>query len=61
MMNSDYSKAISLLIPLIVKNNAGKVAIVLKQAGYAAKNYIPAAELEAALFKLHSASITRID
>lgn len=50
-----YNQAISLIIPLIVKNNAGKAAIVLRKAGYTASDYIPASELEAKLFQIHTA------
>lgn len=51
-MTQDQNKAIALIIPLIVKNNAGKVAIALKDAGYS-KDFIPDGELEARLFQLY--------
>lgn len=51
-MTQDQSKAIVFIIPLIVKNNAGKVAIALKDAGYS-KDFIPDGELEARLFQLY--------
>lgn len=52
----DYNKAITLLIHLIVQNNAGAVARALKQHGYDdTKNYIPRPELEAALLQLYMA------
>lgn len=54
-MTSDKNKAIALIIPLIVKNNAGKVAIALKDAGYS-KDFIPETELEAKLFQLYTAN-----
>lgn len=54
-MTSDQNKAIALIIPLIVKNNAGKVALALRDAGYS-KNYIPAPDLEARLFQLYTAN-----
>jgi len=57
-MTQDKNKAVSLLIPLIVKNNAGKAAIALKDAGYS-QGYIPAAELEARLFQLYTANPKR--
>lgn len=53
MTSQDYNKAIAYIIPLIVKNNAGRVAIAFKEAGYS-KNYIPSGELEARLFQLHN-------
>lgn len=55
MTIQDYNKSIALLIHLIVINNAGTVARVLRQAGYPVKNYIPEAELETALLQLHIA------
>lgn len=54
-MTQDQNKAIALIIPLIVKNNAGKVAIALKNSGYS-KKYIPQAELEAKLFQFYIAN-----
>lgn len=54
-MTSDQNKAIALLIPLIVKNNAGKVALALRDAGYS-KDFIPAPDLEARLFQLYTAN-----
>lgn len=59
MTIKEYNKAITLLIHLIVLNNAGAVARALQQAGYPVKNYIPAAELEAALLQLHMANRTK--
>lgn len=53
-MTQEYNKAIALIIPLIVKNNAGRVAIVLREYGYESRNFIPQSELESALFKLHA-------
>lgn len=50
---NDYNKAIALIIPLIVKNNPGKVALALRDAGYS-KNFIPQGELEAKLFQIHT-------
>lgn len=54
-MNADQNKAIALIIPLIVKNNAGKVALALRDAGYS-KDFIPAPDLEARLFQLYTAN-----
>lgn len=54
-MASEINKAISLIIPLIVKNNAGKVALALRDAGYS-KDFIPAPDLEAKLFQLYIAN-----
>lgn len=54
-MTTDQNKAIALIIPLIVKNNAGKVSRVLKDAGYS-KDFIPGPELEARLFQLYTAN-----
>lgn len=54
-MTTDQNKAIALIIPLIVKNNAGKVAIALRNAGYS-KGFIPQSELEARLFQLYTAN-----
>lgn len=54
-MTQDKNKAIALIIPLIVKNNAGKVAIALRDAGYS-KSFIPGPELEARLFQLYTAN-----
>ena len=56
-MTSDQNRAIALIIPLIVKNNAGKVAIALRDAGYS-KDFIPASDLEARLFQLYIANPT---
>ncbi len=53
---NDYNLDIALIIPLIVKNNAGKTAIALREAGYEKKNFIEASELEAKLFQLHTAN-----
>lgn len=54
-MTTDKNKAIALIIPLIVKNNAGQVAIALRDAGYS-KDFIPETELEAKLFQLYTAN-----
>lgn len=54
-MNENKNKIVSLIIPLIVKNNAGKVAIALRDAGYS-KNFIKDTELEAKLFQLYTAN-----
>lgn len=54
-MASETNKAIALIIPLIVKNNAGKVALALREAGYS-KDFIPAPDLEAKLFQLYNAN-----
>lgn len=54
-MTQDQNKAIALIIPLIVKNNAGKVAIALRNAGYS-KDFIPAPDLEARMFQLYTAN-----
>lgn len=56
-MTPDQNRAIALIIPLIVKNNAGKVAIALRDAGYS-KDFIPASDLEARLFQLYIANPT---
>lgn len=55
-MTSDYNIAILSVIKMIVDNNAGCVSRKLKAAGYETKSYIPASELEAALFQLHAAN-----
>lgn len=52
----EYNKAITLLIHLIVLNNTGGVARLIRQAGYDTKSYIPKAEMEAALLQLYLAS-----
>lgn len=54
-MATETNKAIALIIPLIVKNNAGKVALALRDAGYS-KDFIPAPDLEARLFQLYNAN-----
>ncbi len=54
-MTEDQNKSVALIIPLIVTNNAGKVAIALRDAGYA-KKFIPPGELEAGLFQLYTAN-----
>lgn len=54
-MDKQYNKAITLLIRLIVLNNAGGVSRILKQEGYETKNFIPPGELEAALLQLYMA------
>lgn len=54
-MTPDQNKAIALIIPLIVKNNAGKVALALRDAGYS-KDFIPVGELEAKMFQLYTAN-----
>lgn len=54
-MTTDKNKAIALIIPLIVKNNAGKVAIAIRDAGYS-KDFIKDPELEAKLFQLYTAN-----
>lgn len=54
-MTPDQNKAIALIIPLIVKNNAGKVALALREAGYS-KDFIPTPDLEARLFQLYTAN-----
>lgn len=54
-MTQDQNKAVALIIPLIVKNNAGKVAIALRDSGYS-KSFIPGPELEARLFQLYTAN-----
>lgn len=54
-MTADQNKAIALIIPLIVKNNAGKVAIALRNSGYS-KKFIPASELEARMFQFYTAN-----
>ncbi len=46
------SKAIALIIPLIVKNNAGKVAIALKEI-CVEKDFLPAGKMESNLFQLY--------
>ena len=56
-MTSDYNIAIMAVIKMIVDNNAGCVSRKLKEIGYEkSKNFVPASELEAALFQLHSAN-----
>lgn len=59
MNTRDYNKAVTLLIHLIVINNAGAVARALKQAGYDVKSYIPAPELEMALLQLQMADTVK--
>lgn len=54
-MNQDYNIAIVSVIKMIVENNAGCVARKLKEVGYETKSFIPAPELEVALFQLHNA------
>lgn len=54
-MTPDQNKAIALIIPLIVKNNAGKVALALRDAGYS-KDFIPVGDLEARMFQLYTAN-----
>lgn len=54
-MATEQNKAIALIIPLIVKNNAGKVALALRDAGYS-KDFIPGPDLEARLFQLYTAN-----
>lgn len=56
MMTSDYNIAIVSVIKMIVDNNAGCVARKLREAGYETKDFIPASELESALFQLHTAN-----
>jgi len=57
---NDYNKAIALIIPLIVKNNAGAVAISLRNEGYETKaSIIPAPELEAKMFQVFMADPDR--
>lgn len=56
MTTNDYNKAVASVIKLIVANNAGKVAQGLRSAGYETKDFVPASELETALFQLHSAN-----
>lgn len=50
-----YNQAIAVIVPLIVQNNAGKTAMVLRQMGYEKQSIIPAGELEAKLFQLYLA------
>lgn len=50
-----YNRVIALIVPLIVQNNAGKTAMILRQFGYEKKTIIPAHELEAKLFQLYLA------
>lgn len=54
-MTADQNKAIALIIPLIVKNNAGRVALALRNSGYS-KKFIPPEDLEARMFQLYTAN-----
>lgn len=56
MTIEEYNKSVGSIIKLIVANNPGGVAKGLRQAGYETKDYIPASELESALYQLHSAN-----
>ena len=56
MTIEEYNKSVASIIKLIVANNPGGVAKALRQAGYETKDYIPASELESALYQLHSAN-----
>lgn len=53
-MNKDYNIAILSIIKMIVANNGGCISRKLKQYGYESKNFIPAPELESALFQLQA-------
>lgn len=53
MTTEEYNQAIISVIELIVANNAGGTARVLKQAGYTTKDFIPESELKTALLQLH--------
>lgn len=52
----DYNLAVASIIKIIVANNAGCVARLLRQYGYPTADKIPASELEATLFTVHCAS-----
>lgn len=52
MTLQQYNKGIATIVKTIVANNSFGVAQALKNAGYATKAYIPAAELEAVLLQL---------
>lgn len=56
MTTEQYNKSIALLISMIVANNAGGVKRALKEAGYnSTYDFVPPAELESVLFKIHGA------
>lgn len=53
-MTNDYNIAVLSVIKMIVQNNAGCVARKLREAGYETRDFIPASEIESALFQLHT-------
>lgn len=55
MTSQEYNRSVVMLVHLIVMNNAGMVARALRQIGYPVKDFLPAAELEAALLQLSMA------
>lgn len=59
MTLQDQNKAVTIIIHLIVLNNAGGVARALNKEGYESKDYIRAPELEKALLQLYIADSAR--